>query len=178
MYIKSNANNELVDSNYSPKRLRQDYPNTSFPRVMTDEQLAEYYIYPVTEVVQPLGDVVTKGAITLINGNWLETWSVRDYTSEETGAKTEELKSGIVQMVQRRLDGTALAHGYDSMLSVCSYTSSSVPRYKLEADYCVSLRDATWLKLEAILREILSGTRPMPTGFDDIAADLPEVVWP
>ena len=177
MYIKSNANNDLVDSNYSPKRLRQDYPNTSFPSTMSDASLAAYYIFPVTETTGS-GDVITEADPALINGVWTQQWASRDFTSEETAAQLVELQASIMRSTQSHLDATAKAHGYDSILSACTYANSSVTRYGAEGTYCVGLRDATWSALETILGEVQAGSRAVPTGFADISASLPAVVWP
>jgi len=92
--------------------------------------------------------------------------------------QTNALKAEIVVEVQNRLDTFARTREYDSMLSACTYANSSVAKFKLEGQYCVDARDATWSRLYAILAEVQAGTRPMPSGFADIESALPVLAWP
>lgn len=88
------------------------------------------------------------------------------------------VQAEIVAATQLRLDTFAQTRHYDGILSACTYATSSVPKFAAEGQYCVDARDATWATLYTILGEVLARTRPMPTGFADIAADLPTLAWP
>jgi hypothetical protein len=90
----------------------------------------------------------------------------------------QEVEAEIVTGTQARLDSFARTRNYDSILSACTYATSSVPRFKTEGQYCVDARDATWAKLYEILAEVQTGTRPVPTGYADVEAELPVLVWP
>ena len=90
----------------------------------------------------------------------------------------EQIKAGIVDNLQMSLDRFARGRGYDSMLSACSYAGSSVPKFSTEGQYCVGLRDASWIALAAYMAEVLAGTKPMPTGFADVESILPVMAWP
>lgn len=88
------------------------------------------------------------------------------------------VQAEIVAATQLRLDTFAHTRNYDGILSACTYATSSVPKFAAEGQYCVDARDATWAKLYTILGEVLAQTRPMPTGFSDIASELPTLAWP
>lgn len=88
------------------------------------------------------------------------------------------VQAEIVAATQLRLDTFAQSRNYDGILSACTYATSSVPKFAAEGQYCVDARDATWATLYTILGEVLAQTRPMPTGFADIAGDLPTLAWP
>jgi hypothetical protein len=90
----------------------------------------------------------------------------------------EEVQAEIVDATQRRLDDFARSRNYDGILSACSYATSTVPKFRAEAEYCVQARDATWAAMYQVLAEVQAGTRPMPSGFADVAAALPPLVWP
>lgn len=90
----------------------------------------------------------------------------------------EELKADFVAKIQARLDGFARTRGYDSILSACTYATSSVPKFQVEGQYCVEARDATWTAAYQLLDEVQSGERPMPSGIVDIEGDLPVLAWP
>lgn len=80
--------------------------------------------------------------------------------------------------IQKRLDDFARQRNYDSILSACTYATSTVAKFKNEAQACVNLRDATWAAAYQILADVQAGKRPMPTSIADIEADLPTAAWP
>jgi hypothetical protein len=90
----------------------------------------------------------------------------------------EQLIDSLTAAIQQRLDGFARTRKYDSMLSACTYTTSTMPKFKAEAQACVNLRDATWAAAYALLDKVQAGTRAMPASITDIEADLPALVWP
>lgn len=79
--------------------------------------------------------------------------------------------------VQARLDDFAKTRNYDSMLSACTYATSTVPRFAQEAAYCVDMRDATWSTCYGIVAAVKAGNRPMPT-WAQIESELPALSWP
>lgn len=92
--------------------------------------------------------------------------------------KPMDLQSSIVTATQARLDAFAATRNYDGILSACTYAASTVPKFQIEGQKAVNLRDATWGALYAILADVQSGARPMPSGFSDIEAELPALAWP
>lgn len=90
----------------------------------------------------------------------------------------ERLMQSIVDATQKRLDDFARTRNYDSILSLCTYATSAVPKFQTEGQCGVTARDATWAKLYAMLSEVEAGTRPVPTGFADIEPELPALTWP
>ena len=90
----------------------------------------------------------------------------------------EEIRREIMDGVQRYLDDFATTKTYDSMLSACTYATSTVPQFAKEGQYCVEKRDEAWATVARIEAEVLAGTRPAPTGFDDIKGELPVLEWP
>ena len=92
--------------------------------------------------------------------------------------KPEAVMARIIAATQRRLDDFARTRNYDGILSACTYATSTVQKFQAEGQYCVEARDATWAALYAVLGAVQAGTRPMPTGYADIEADLPALEWP
>jgi hypothetical protein len=90
----------------------------------------------------------------------------------------EEIKKNIVDSTQDRLDKFAQTRKYDGILSACTYATSTVEKFRIEGQYCVEVRDATWIKLYEVLNDVESGVRPMPTDYSDIVSELPELRWP
>ena len=79
--------------------------------------------------------------------------------------------------VQARLDEFARTRSYDGILSACSYATSTNAKFSAEGQYCVSARDETWETCYAIIAEVESGKRTMPT-LGEIMAELPALIWP
>lgn len=89
----------------------------------------------------------------------------------------EQKLEKFTAFIQCRLDAFAKTRHYDSMLSACTYATSSVPRFALEGSYCVAKRDETWAASYGILDAVNSGARAMPTEAQ-VAEELPILAWP
>ena len=90
----------------------------------------------------------------------------------------EEVKQRITTQIQQRLDRFASTRGYSSILSACTYATSSVTKFAAEGQYCVNARDTTWDTCYTILAEVELGQRPAPQSYADIEEELPQLVWP
>ena len=99
------------------------------------------------------------------------------YLLQNPEEQIEQVKQAITDATSERLNSFAQTRNYDSILSACTYATSSAPQFAKEGQYCVNIRDATWGKLYQIMQEVEAGTRPMPTGFADIESELPVLDW-
>lgn len=97
---------------------------------------------------------------------------------QEGELRKAQLQDEIITAVQQRLDSFAATRNYNGMLSLCTYATSTNAKFSAEGQYGVELRDATWAKCYEILGEVEAGTRPLPTGYDEIAPELPTPNWP
>lgn len=78
MYAKV-QDQTLVIYPYTPSKLRQEHPNTSFPQKLTPDLLAQYGIVPVTPTDPPTFDSYTEflsETAALVDGAWTQEWSV------------------------------------------------------------------------------------------------------
>lgn len=148
---------------------------------------AEYFrVVPLLATEPPTINPTTQSVIRdggeQANGQWQYRWAVEDLTAEQIAvnqASAEKMtRDSIIGAVQCRLDSWAQSHGYDSIISLCTYASSSIQKFKAEGQNGVDKRDATWARLIEIMVEGESGSRPIPAGYADIEADLPELGWP
>ena len=89
----------------------------------------------------------------------------------------EELQAMYTVAIQKRLDDWAKTRNYDSILSACTYATSANPRFSAEGQRAVENRDATWDTGYAIVDDVLSGKRPVPT-IEEVMAELPPLKWP
>lgn len=90
---------------------------------------------------------------------------------------TEQIIAQYTAGVQQHLDTFAQTRNYDGILSVASYSTSTVPKFAAEGQYAAEARDATWAKCYEILAAVEAGSRPMPT-LDELLSELPKLVWP
>jgi hypothetical protein len=90
----------------------------------------------------------------------------------------EQIQASFVAAIQQRMDEFARTRGYDGILSACTYAASSIPKFRVEGQYCVDARDATWSAAYAILAEVMSGDRQIPSSIESIENDLPPLAWP
>ena len=106
-----------------------------------------------------------------VGGQWVEGGGAPVPT-------VDQIVADITTDTQARLDAFARTRNYDGILSACTYATSTHPQFAAEGQYCVTARDATWSALYVVVAEVEAGTRPMPTGYQDIEPDLPALVWP
>lgn len=166
---------------YSVAELRKDNPSVSFPDTPTDADMEPFGVYRVQEVTRPEVDYtqnVSEGVPELQAGQWTQVWVVSDASDEEVAQRLADLQNSIVQQTQQRLDDFARTRDYDGILSLCTYATSTNSKFQTEGQYGVESRDATWAKLYEILDEVEAGTRPVPSGYDDIEPELPVLAWP
>lgn len=164
--------------------LKKAHPNTSFPSSLSDEQLAVFNVFRVYGAAEPPYDHATQvleypaPVYDAATNRWTQTSYVRDKTVEELQAAALRVKDEIISSTQRRLDEFAQTRKYDGILSLCTYATSTVPKFQQEGQYGVNARDATWAKLYEMLAEVEAGQRPVPSGYADIEDELPALEWP
>ena len=171
---------------YSVSQLKRDNPQTSFPKDMTPEVLASWGVYPVLSTVRPEADQVTQQVVELppikLAGEWTQQWEVVALPPGEVAANqaaaAQALQDSIVAATQARLDGFARTRNYDSILSACTYASSTVPKFAAEGQYAVNARDMTWATLYALMADVQAGEWQVPESFDDVEPLLPQLTWP
>ena len=75
MFVK--VTNGQAQANYTIGDLRRDNPHVSFPRNISDEVLASFSVFRVTEIPAPDYDSRTHRLVTqapaLVNGTWVVT---------------------------------------------------------------------------------------------------------
>lgn len=174
------------------RQFRAMHPNTSFPPKLSEQTINDFG-----------GDVVLEGpqatdlewwqqsqrsGVEEINGKWFTKYIAGPvfetpeeqaaYVAERTQQRAEGVYAEIVNSVQKRLDDFAITRNYDGILSACTYATSTVPKFAAEGQYCVEARDTAWDRLYQILAEVEAGTRPVPSGYEDIESELPPLNWP
>jgi hypothetical protein len=108
-----------------------------------------------------IGMIVVNGVITQPEPE-PKPWVINDY----------------VVAVQKALDDWAKTRNYDGILSLCSYATSTIEKFRTEGQRGVAVRDMSWASAYQYLADVNSGKRPLIAP-DDLVAELaPLFVWP
>ena len=110
MYAKLN-NGQVERYPYTIGQLRKDHRNVSFPKVMSDEVLAQFNMVRVTPTERPADDHTKNFTVTAaqVNGAWVEKWVSTSATQDEI---TERTTNKAAQVRAER----------DAMLAATDYT--------------------------------------------------------
>lgn len=162
---------------------RKMFPNVSFPRTGPDEQFMTdnslMYVHvskphnPMTHKIYPATPYIEDGKVYTVVANELSPEVQAEYEQRRKQQKIADFTAEA----GRRLDEFAIARGYGSIISVCTYDTSAVPRFAADAVRARNLRDQWWAVLNQIIAEVNAGTRAEPDTFDDIAGELPVLTW-
>jgi hypothetical protein len=86
-----------IPEKYSIGELRRDNPQTSFPRSMSDANLAAWDVYPVVPVTPPEFNPYTQRreelTPTRVSGKWTQRWQVSALSVQERDAILAERRA-------------------------------------------------------------------------------------
>lgn len=86
-----------------------------------------------------------------------------------------EILARYTNAVQAHLDTEAKTKGYNSILSACTYATSTNAQFAKEGQAAVEWRDAVWLHCYAELASVEGGS-PLPT-IEELIIGLPAMNW-
>jgi hypothetical protein len=108
MFVKVNNG---VAQKYTIGQLRKDNPETSFPKSIPDDLLANFDVYPAVHDDMPSYNVNTQRVVqddiaTLVNGVWTYGYTVQSLTEEEIAAKNDETAKTVRSQRDQKLKDT------------------------------------------------------------------------
>ena len=96
----------------------------------------------------------------------------------ESFINVAQIKSSVSSAITRSLNTFSKTRGYPNIETACSYSNSTIDSFKSDANFCITIRDSTWIAYFDILKKIESGSMQMFTSYDDIKSQLPKLEWP
>lgn len=162
------------------------FSSTSFPYPLSPSDLTGtgYALYEYKDKPTPEWNQKVVEAPMMLNSNGIyeQQWSIVDLEGPEleaaTNARIESIKNGIIQTEQQQQDAFARTRGYDDIKSATSYAGCDVPKFDAEGVYCKNIRAQRWAALYVIMDQVIAGARPMPQSHQEIASELPTMIWP
>lgn len=89
----------------------------------------------------------------------------------------DQLIDRLTVAVQGYMDSVAQQRNYDSILSLCTYATSTIPRFQAEGQAGVVWRDACWQLGYDLIAQVRAGEAHIPTEAE-LLAMLPPMQWP
>lgn len=113
--------------------------------------------------------------------NSVEDLAQDEYASEtpvEIGPSEEELINRFKSAIQKHMDDTAVAAGYDDLKSAVTYAEEpAVPKFQEEGQALRAWRSLVWAYGYEQIKAVQSGEREMPT-VEELITELPALVMP
>jgi hypothetical protein len=112
--------------------------------------------------------------------------------SDWQGWSNDQIIGEVDSRVHTRLEDFARTRRYSSLDAISRYQGLSddeiaslpadeqivVQGFRTECRYLALATARTWARLTLIMGAVLSGQRSMPSGFAEVEAELPVLVWP
>lgn len=89
----------------------------------------------------------------------------------------EQLIDRLTRAVQGYMDSVAQQRNYDSILSLSTYATGTIPRFQAEGQAGIVWRDACWQLGYELIARVRAGAAPIPTEAE-LLAMLPPMQWP
>jgi hypothetical protein len=153
------------------------HPNVSGIHELTCGEFGADPVYPSDPPVPGRYEKLVRDGAKLVEGVWRAKYAVVKMGAEEVAHVDRDLKTQVFASAQALLDQEAKDHGYGSMLSLCSYATSTNARFAAEGQYGVNRRDQVWAVLHAMDADVQAGTRTMPD-WATVLGELPAAAWP
>jgi hypothetical protein len=163
------------------QQVRAALNNISLPPFITINDIEQYgygqIVIDPTRKADPGYKLVEAGYVLSSGVNYVMSYTQVIMTEQEMLADTDIQNSSIV-LTQQRLNAFATTRGYDNIASACSYATSTVPKFKSDADYCIAARDTTWTTLFVILNDVANSGTNASTDVVEVLEQLPVLSWP
>jgi hypothetical protein len=92
-------------------------------------------------------------------------------------AEDQRILDSLTCSVQLHMDLKAHERNYDNLLTLCTYATSTNPKFSSEGQAAVEWRDGVWARCYEVMADVMEGRRAIPTR-EELIAELPVFEWP
>lgn len=174
-------NQQVQTYPYSIEELKQDHPDISFPKEISEELLSTFNVFPVVDTPQPPYSIFTQKAVwgtpALIDGVWTHQWDIVPLSPEEQSEVLDCVLGDYDLALNGHFDTVAQNKKYDNKLSCAIRAGFSGP-YQQEGIAFAQWMDSCNQTAYQLYDEIKSGERqPFDTN-ESFLEEFPEMIWP
>lgn len=87
------------------------------------------------------------------------------------------MQKQVEREIREIIESKPLERGYDNLMTLTSYTTSSNVQWKAEADAFIAWRDSVFAYAYQTLADIQAELIPLPS-LEDFMAGVPSLTWP
>lgn len=98
------------------------------------------------------------------------------YWQQGEQEQAKQLTNQFTKAVQKWMDTTVQKRGYDNIVSVCTYATSSDITFSAEGKAAKEWRDKVWRYCYDVVADIVSGKRSIPS-ISELLNELPKLEW-
>ncbi|MCF7543892.1 hypothetical protein [Pseudomonas petrae] len=143
---------------------------------MNDEMLQDYGAAVLVDDPRPelqMLESLEHGEVREEGGHWYRGWVVVPADPE---ALAEAITSTFEHSIQGFLNASAVAHGYDDIMTAVSYAEEpAVPKFQNDGKAFRAWRSLVWAYAYEQLAAVKDGTRRQPT-IEEFLGELPALV--
>lgn len=105
MYVRLNPDGTVLNYPYTVTDLRFDMPHVSFPREVSDAELATFNVFPVVTKPYPSVDYTKNVSDSVENsgGVWRQVWVITEASEQEKAERVADAWSAVRAQRDRKL---------------------------------------------------------------------------
>lgn len=141
----------------------------------------------IIPLVYPAADMLTNVQVQDNgNGQFIAYWDVdvlgpqpteQDVLDQMPIVHLQYVQNQVEDNIRTLIENKPLERGYDNLMTLTSYTTSSNPQWKAEADAFIAWRDAVFAYAYQMLADVQAQLIPTPS-LEDFMAGVPALTWP
>jgi len=141
----------------------------------------------IIEILHP-GALIKKEIMVVDRGNgpFIDFWDTTIYGEQPTeqalldqapSLQLAHFRNKIEVSIRELVEAKPLERGYDSLMTLTSYTTSSNAQWKAEADAFIAWRDSVFAYAHQTLSDAQAELISLPS-LEDFMAEMPTLTWP
>ena len=161
-----------------PQSLPVTWANVSNFNCLPDAELAKYNWFPFVQTIQPDYNPAIQRISQRLEFDGTKVtgeWDVVAFSDAEKMEYLKQQRAILKSFLDRYMDAQVAPKDYDSVLTACTWITSTIPEWAADAKAASDFRQACFLAAYQIEADVLAGKRPVPNE-TQFQAEMP-VLW-